>query len=290
MSIDQALLAATARLHGERLDAEVLLMHVLDCSRAKLYAHREQPVTQARLERFEALIERRARGEPVAYLLGRREFWSLDLRLSPATLIPRPETEHLVERALELGSHIVTQRVVDLGTGCGAVALALASERPGWQIAATDSSPEALRLAADNAERLGIDNVTFHLGDWLAAVPTWRFDLVVSNPPYLAHRDPHLQRGDVRFEPRRALVAGVDGMESIRSVATGARAHLESGGAVVLEHGPAQGRAVRDLLADLGYRAIDTRPDHAGHERVTSACWTKEVVSKPGSTPRPAGC
>ena len=273
MSIDQALQAGLDRLGGAdaRLDVEVLLADALECSRATLHAHREEPLLGERWTQFQSSLDRRARGEPIAYLLGRREFWSLDLRVSPATLIPRPETEHLVELALDLGVDAPGQRVADLGTGCGAVAVALASERPGWQIVATDRCQQALDVARENVTRLGLDNVRLVSGDWFGALPGARFDLVVSNPPYIAEADPHLARGDVRFEPRAALVSGADGLEAIRTITTQSCAQLEAGGALLLEHGRSQGTAVRALLGACGYRDVHTRRDYAGHERVTSA-------------------
>lgn len=270
-TVAEALREGEARLAGgdsPRLDAEVLLGHALGKPRQYLYAWPDTPLEAAALECYRGLIGRRAAGEPVAYLSGHRGFWNLDLAVSPAVLVPRPETELLVE--LTLGqlpaSH---QRVADLGTGSGAIALALAGERPAWRIVATDASEEALAVARANAARLGFGNVEFHAGDWCDALPRGPFDAILSNPPYIDAEDPHLGRGDLRFEPRSALVAGDGGLADIRQIAGAARAFLRTGGWLLLEHGYTQGEAVRDILAGVGYRDVATHHDLAGQERIT---------------------
>jgi len=196
-----------------------------------------RPLPEAIHAAFTALIERRQQGEPIAYITGRREFWSLDLAVSPATLIPRPETELLVEQALARIRLEEPSRIADLGTGCGAIALAIAHERPQARVLAIDSSDAALEIARANAESLGVASIEFHLGEWFAPVENQRFDIVVSNPPYLRADDPHLRVGDLRFEPRAALVAGTEGLEAIRAIAHAALAHLAAGGWLLLEHG-----------------------------------------------------
>ena len=270
-----ATLLATAerRLTGSsatpRLDAEVLLAHTLNRPRSYLHAWPERVPGAESTQRFAALLRRRLAGEPVAYLVGRREFWSLDLMVTPATLIPRPETELLVELAL---AQIPPHRplpIVDLGTGSGAIALAIARERPKARIVATDISSAALAVARHNARQLGIDNVEFRQGDWCAALKAERFSLLVVNPPYLASKDPHLGWGDLRFEPRAALVAGPDGLDAIRAIITQASDYLHPGDLLLLEHGYDQGASVPALLQAGHFTAIATYPDAAGISRVS---------------------
>jgi release factor glutamine methyltransferase len=258
-----------AALAIERVDAECLLAHALGCARSWLLAHADDPVDAAAARRFEGLVQRRRAGEPVAYLTGTRGFWSLDLAVGPATLVPRPETELLVELALaRLPAH-APARIADLGTGSGAIALALAHERPRWSVVATDASAAALDMARANATRLRIPNVEFRLGDWLEPVAGECFELVASNPPYIAVGDPHLLRGDLRFEPAAALASGADGLDAIRTIVAGAPAILRPGGWLLLEHGLDQGQAVRSLLQEAGFREVATMPDLEGRERVS---------------------
>lgn len=253
-----------------RLEAELLLAHALQTSRSFLYAHPEHALPARHAGEFRGLLARRLRGEPLAYLTGVREFWSLPLRVSPAVLIPRAETELLVETALQRIPAGLPARVADLGTGCGAVALALACERPRIEVHATDLSEAAIAVARDNAARLAIGNVSFHLGSWCEPL-TGPFALIASNPPYIAGRDPHLDQGDCRFEPRLALSPGGDGLSAIRAIARAAPACLAADGWLLLEHGQHQGPAVRALLMAEGYREVTTRRDLQGHERVTGA-------------------
>lgn len=255
------------------LEASLLLAHALGRPRTWLFAHPEEAVAPRLRERFAGLLARRLAGTPIAYLTGEREFWSLPIRVTPHTLIPRPETEMLIERALHLvkSAHA---RVADLGTGSGAVSAALASEHPGWHIVATDTSEAALATAQQNFSRLGLANCETRRGDWLAAVADDRFDLIASNPPYVADFDPHLAEGDVRAEPREALAAGPDGMDALRRIIKEAPHHLTLGGWLVLEHGWDQGSRVRELLHITGFDAILTSRDLAGLDRVTEGRWS----------------
>jgi len=250
------------------LDAQLLLAKVLGKSRTWLHSWPEHYLTGEQVREYRQLVEERLHGQPVAYLLGHREFWSLRLQVGPAVLVPRPETELLVETAFEL---VQAEKAVvaDLGTGSGAIALALASERPCWQIHATDSSQAALDMARQNAGLLGLDGVIFLAGSWCEPLPALAFDMIVSNPPYIASDDPHLQQGDVRFEPQSALVASNGGMADLQEIATQARAKLRVGGLLLLEHGWQQGASTRQLLLQLGYAAVETRRDHGGRERLT---------------------
>jgi release factor glutamine methyltransferase len=251
-----------------RLDSEVLLAFCLQRNRSYLYAWPEKGVDAAQREHYLALIARRCNGEPIAYLTGQREFWSLNLRVDTSTLIPRPETERLVEIALQLVSGDV--RVLDLGTGTGAIALALAKERPRWQILGVDKNPDAVALAEENACRHQLAHARFAQSDWFAQIdPAQRFDLIVSNPPYIDAGDPHLHEGDVRFEPLSALVAAGNGLADLATIAQTATDFLAHGGWLLMEHGFAQGIAVRAELDRHGYAAITTWCDDGGRERVT---------------------
>lgn len=261
-----------------RLDAEVLMSHVLGRERSYLLTWPERELTPQQHDRFQALVQRRAAGEPVAHLTGQREFWSLPLRVTPDTLIPRPETELLVEHALAHMPSEAGAYAADLGTGTGAVALALASERPSWRLRATDLSDDALTVARANAAALRIDTVEFARGDWCEALDGLRFTVIVSNPPYVAEDDPHLNRGDVRFDPASALRSGADGLDDIRRIAHCCRRHLERDGWLLLEHGPGQGAACRQVLLDLGYQDVGTHRDLAGRDRITEARWHGERV------------
>jgi release factor glutamine methyltransferase len=269
-TIAQLLAAASRQLEtaSARLDAEVLLAHALDKPRSHLHAWPDRVPAAAECARFEALLARRAGGEPVAYLTGEREFWSLSLAVTADTLIPRPETETLVARALSVIPDDTPVDVADLGTGSGAIALAIAHERPRTRILATDRSPAALAVARANARRLAIGTVEFTTGDWCGALGTRTFDVIVSNPPYIPSQDRHLAQGDVRFEPRRALAAGTDGMADLTAIARCAQRHLRSGGWLMLEHGHDQRAAVTRLLKALDYRDIAAYPDDAGLDRV----------------------
>jgi release factor glutamine methyltransferase len=270
-TVRQLLADGAAALAGEdaRFEAELLLAHALGRTRAWLFAWPEFEPEADRRAAYALLVEARRAGRPVAYLVGRREFWSLDLAVSPAVLIPRAETELLVELALAKIAPGRAAVVADLGTGSGAIALALARERPLARVLATDASAQALDVARANAQRLGIGNVEFAQGDWCAALGERRFDVIVSNPPYIEATDPHLARGDLRFEPAAALASGADGLDAIRAIAAGARERLNGGGWLLLEHGYDQGERVRDLLSARGYLAVSTARDVEDRERVT---------------------
>jgi len=273
--IRQLLAAAARMLPGVegRHEAELLLLHVLGRERGWLFAHATDLLDPRTAEAFAALLQRRIAGEPVAYLLGRRGFWTLDLAVSPATLIPRPETERLVELALERLPEGVPLRIADLGTGSGAIALALASERPLAQIVATDMSGDAIAVAAGNARQHALANVAFRQGSWHDPLAGERFDLIASNPPYIASDDPHLAQGDLRFEPATALASGHDGLDDIRLIIAGAPAHLQPGGWLLMEHGWDQGEAIRALLEGAGFVEVETAQDLEQRDRVSLGRW-----------------
>ena len=252
------------------VDARVLLAHVLDCDRAWLVAHGGDPLTRAQAHAFFALAKRRRDGEPVAYLTGRREFWGLDLAVTPAVLIPRPETETLVEAVLARLPADAPVRVLDLGTGSGAIALAIAKERPLARVTATDVSPEALDVARGNAVRLGLGNATFVRSDWYAGAPDGPYDAIVANPPYIDPADPHLVQGDLRFEPRGALTPGSTGLSALAAIVAGASGRLAPGGLLAVEHGFDQGERVRALFGDAGFVAVEAFRDLAGLWRVVA--------------------
>ncbi|ELY3978126.1 peptide chain release factor N(5)-glutamine methyltransferase [Cronobacter sakazakii] len=271
MEYQQWLKQAIERLtasESPRRDAEILLAFVTGRTRTVILAFGETALTDDELTRLDALLARRAAGEPVAYLIGQREFWSLPLEVSPATLIPRPDTECLVEQALAR-LPATPCRILDLGTGTGAIALALASERPDCHVTALDVIPEAVALAKRNAQRLGIDNVTVLQSHWFSALTDARFSLIVSNPPYIDGDDPHLSQGDVRFEPKSALVADNAGLADLETLVTEARRFLEDNGWLMLEHGWQQGEAVRELFTRAGYQGVETCRDYGGNERLT---------------------
>lgn len=251
-----------------RRDAEILLETVTGKGRTFILAFGETVLTAAQQEQLNALVARRQRGEPVAHLTGVREFWSLPLFVSPATLIPRPDTECLVEQAL-VRLPASACRIVDLGTGTGAIALALASERPDCDVTAVDRMPDAVALATRNTQHLGINNVRVLHSDWFSALHGQQFDMIVSNPPYIDEQDPHLAQGDVRFEPLTALVAGDHGLADIVHIIEQSKHMLTPGGYLLLEHGWQQGQAVRDAFTRGGYQAVETCRDYGGNERIT---------------------
>jgi release factor glutamine methyltransferase len=275
MTIDQFIQRATATLTASspspRMDAEVLLMHVTSLARSALITRAQELVSPQSEERLKELLARRARGEPIAYLTGRREFWSLELSVTPDVLIPRPETELLVEQALARIPQDSAWTLADLGTGSGAVALVMAKERPRCRVMGTDISVTALAVAQRNAQQLGIHNIEFRHGEWLAPLAGQAVDLIVSNPPYVAEGDPHLAQGDLRFEPQTALVAGHDGLAAIRRIAADAAVQLAPDGWLLLEHGADQGAAVVRILTEQGFTAITGYRDLADLDRVTAA-------------------
>ncbi len=268
-ALRETVAALTPSSPSPRLDAEVLLRHVTDCSAADLVARAECALTEDEARRLAELVARRRAGEPVAYLTGEREFWSMTLKVTPAVLIPRPETELLVERALAHIQPDARWTIVDAGTGSGAIALAIARERPHCRVIATDRSPEAIAIAHSNAQRLDIANVEFLQGEWLEPLGRIAPEMVVSNPPYVRADDPHLNEGDVCFEPQNALVGGADGLDAIRMLAAQAFARLMPGGWLLLEHGYDQAEAVAAVLTEVGFCEIACHRDLAGHERAT---------------------
>jgi len=273
LRIDAALASATEQLRSvsdsPRLDTELLLARALDVARSYLFAHPEDSLDPAALARFSSAVERRAQGMPIAYITGEKEFWSTLLTVTPDTLVPRPETEVLVEQVLQRIPRNGEFAVLDLGTGCGAIALAVAKERPNCNVTATDASDAALLVARENANRHAVANIEFLPGDWTAPVAGRSFDIVVSNPPYVADADPGLDR--LQCEPRAALVSGADGLDAIRRISATAMAILRPGGTLLIEHGDTQQDAVAQILAADGWQDISHVKDLAGKPRVTIA-------------------
>lgn len=260
-----------------RLEAEILLCHALEVSRSFLFANPELEVPLKRRADFMNLLQRRIQGEPIAYLVGKRSFWTLELKVTPDVLIPRPETERLVELALEKIPPGSNWRIADLGTGSGAIALAIASERPGCEINATDISQPALKLASENARKYGLDRVQFQHGSWLQPL-SGQFQVIVSNPPYVDQNDSHLQQGDCRFEPATALSPGIDGMSAIGEIATESLQKLRPGGWLLVEHGHEQAEGVQNIFRKAGYISVSTQQDLAGLDRVSMG---QRPISRP---------
>lgn len=276
MTIQQWLQQATQQLISvtdqPSLEAEILLSFALDVPRSFLHAWPEITLAKEKINHLASLQNRRLQREPIAYLVGKKEFWSLDLDVDQNTLIPRPETELLVESVLLQFANIHHPiKVADLGTGSGAIALALAREQPTWQICATDSSDKALALASKNAQRLALMNISFYRGHWCDALPNQDFDAIVSNPPYIAESEWEEFAEGLKFEPRNALVSGQDGLLAIREIIQSVKQYLKPGGSVLIEHGFLQGAAVRQLFSEGGFKDIDSICDLAGHSRVTVA-------------------
>lgn len=275
-AIDAAVAQLRAALgDGARFEAELLLAATLGVNRATLVARSRDVCDADMLEIYWQRVARRAAGEPFAYITGRRGFWSLDLTVTPDVLVPRPETELLVERALALGDELgpsLGKRAIelaDLGTGSGAIALAIASARPDWQVVATDISPAALEVARGNAIRLRIESVAFFEGEWWSPLARQKFDIVVSNPPYVAADDPALDDLALQHEPRIALTPGADALAALRAIVVGAPKHLRPGAALLLEHGADQAAAVAELLVAQGFNHVRSHADLAGHLRIT---------------------
>lgn len=274
LTCEAILTEASSRIESDspRLDAELLLSHITGLSRTSFRAWPEREVTNAHAEAFERLVQDRVAGRPVAHLLGHQEFWSLPLKVSASTLIPRPDTECLVEVALALPLPPQAS-VLDLGTGTGAIALALASEHVGWRISACDAVPEAVALARENAVALGL-NLSVVQSSWFSGLEPERFDLIVSNPPYIPDSDRHLEEGDVRFEPASALVSGSDGLDDLRLIISQAPDWLVEGGWLLVEHGFDQAEAVAQLFHTRGFKAVETRQDYGNRDRMTLGQWS----------------
>ena len=279
-TIKQALAVAEGEFlqsDSPRLDAELLLAHSLSVERSYLYAYPDRVLSSDVSQRFDEFVRRRAQSEPIAYLLGEKSFWDLTLKVSPAVLIPRPETELLVETALGLGVCTASRQVADLGTGSGAIALAVGKLRPRWRITGTDISPEALEIARHNRETLGLGNVAFEEGSWCDALRGGAMDIIIANPPYIAPDDPHLTLGELRYEPVMALRADSDGYQDLKCIAAQAREKLTSGGWLLMEHGYAQQEALLALLRDFGYSDVEGKKDLAGVPRMVQARWPGPV-------------
>ncbi|MFZ2451111.1 MAG: peptide chain release factor N(5)-glutamine methyltransferase [Methylovulum miyakonense] len=251
------------------LDAEVLLCQVLGKPRPYLRAWCDQAVSEAQFQEFQRLWRQRLQGQPIAYLTGQREFWSRDFLVTPAVLIPRPDTELLIDLGLKLIPAEADWNIIDLGTGSGIIAITIAAERPNTRLTAVDRSLEALQVAQQNAGRHHIQNIHFHQSDWFKQVPAQRFQLVISNPPYIAEHDWHLQHGDVRFEPQSALIAGDQGLSDIKAIAETAKNWLVADGWLLIEHGYDQETAVQAIFKSLGYQQVQTERDLSGQPRVT---------------------
>ena len=258
------------------LDVELLLCHILDCDRAYLRTWPEKCLNDQQAESFLSLFSLRGEGRPIAHLVGSRDFWSLKLKVNSHTLVPRPDTEVLVERALRLPLGQQSCNVIDLGTGTGAIALAIACERPNWSVCGVDCFDEVVQLARENASLNELPHVVFKQSDWFSQLGSSRYQLIVSNPPYIDKNDKHLEQGDVRFEPATALVAEEQGLADIKKISGDARRYLDEQGWLLFEHGYDQGDAVRDILLDLGYAQVETFKDYGGNDRVTQGQWLAE--------------
>lgn len=267
VSIEQALRASSQKI--ESIDARILLQHALNENQAFFHTHPEQTLTSQQAQTFNQLVARRVTGEPVAYLIGERDFYDLTFKVTPAVLIPRPETELLVELALARVPVNQHCRVLDLGTGSGAVAITIAKHRPRTTVIAVDVSIDAIAVASRNAEEIGVTNITIINGNWFDAMIGVKFDLIVSNPPYVAEGDPHLKQGDLRFEPPLALAAEDDGLACLRSISSEAPEHLNVGGWLLMEHGYDQADVCRQLLEEAGFKRTFSSPDLAGIMRVS---------------------
>jgi release factor glutamine methyltransferase len=276
-SLQSLLIAANEQLsttsETAMLDSEVLLCHCLNKNRSFLRAWPEHQPNAPQIAQFQLLVEQRSQGTPVAYLTGQREFWSRNFKVSPDVLIPRPDTELLVELSLSLLPTDLPCKIIDLGTGSGIIAITLAAERPLTQVFACDLSSAALEVARYNAQQLNTGNVRFVQSSWFDNIEETGFDLVISNPPYIADNDPHLKIGDVRFEPDSALISAENGLQDIRQLAEQARAHLKDHGQFLVEHGYNQQTEVQAIFNELGYRQVITHADLSGNPRVTSGIW-----------------
>jgi len=275
-TIAQAISSSIKKLEGNtptpHIDTTVLMCYTLGCSTAYLMSWPERELEEEHSRQFDSLIKQREKGMPIAYLTSAKEFWSIKFKVTPATLIPRPETETLVECVLDVFGAEEELDILDLGTGCGAIAIAIASEKPDWNIIATDISEYALAVAKENADRQKTKNITFIQSNWFEKLNNKTFDVILSNPPYVADSDPHLSLGDVRMEPDTALKSGPDGMDDIRKITVSAQQHLNNTGCLVLEHGYNQKEAVYDCLREARFKNIRQENDWLGQPRVSAGC------------------
>jgi release factor glutamine methyltransferase len=285
-TIKTLLSANTAKLKAALIDEDsaffetsILLQHILKVNRAWLISHENEFLTPENKAIFEALVTKRMTGKPIAYILGEREFYGLRLKVTPDTLIPRPDTETLVDAALEKIPNNRSTTLLDLGTGTGAIALAIAKHRPLAHITAVDASESALKVAQQNAQNLSISNVTFLPSNWFDALPNQVFDMIISNPPYIADHDPHLSQGDLRFEPRSALASGIDGLDDIRQIIDQASSHLKASGWLMLEHGYNQAERIANMLLQAEFIEVQHVQDLAGIQRVTLGQWPIKLGS-----------
>ncbi len=272
MQIVEALKNAQQQLNlfdSAKLDAEILLCSVLNCERPYVYAHPEQELSNKEIGSFNKLIPLRAEGQPVAHLINNKEFWSLSFHITKDTLIPRPETEFLVEEVLNIIPSDLNKKILDMGTGSGAIAIAIASERPLASLTATDNSDAAIKVAKQNADAHKIENIKFIKADWFENENIKTYDLIVSNPPYIENNDPHLKQGDVRYEPISALVSGKDGLDDLRIIIRESKDHLSQQGWLLVEHGYNQGEAVKQLFIENGYVSLSTLKDYSGNDRIS---------------------
>ncbi len=274
MEIRQLLNQASQQLasisESPRLDAEILLAHYLDKSRTWLVTWADKTLNEDQILSFQSLLKKRLQGTPIAHITGQREFWSLPLKVTPDTLIPRPDTELMIEVLLENYPDTYPKQLLDLGTGSGAIALAMAAEKPSWQVTASDRSVAALTIAQQNAVQLGLTNIEFVEGSWFEPVAGQRFEIIASNPPYIPQQDPHLQQGDVRFEPLSALASGEDGLDDIRLICSQASGYLNPGGMLIIEHGYDQKPAVFKIFQQNQFKNIQQYNDLAQNPRLTS--------------------
>ncbi|MED5410761.1 MAG: peptide chain release factor N(5)-glutamine methyltransferase [Pseudomonadota bacterium] len=258
------------------LDTELILSHVLNKSREYIRAHSEEEISETSHSKFQTLLDRRHQGEPVAYIIGRKAFWDFELTVNESVLVPRPETEILVELCLaKLRNERCLKHIADLGTGSGAIAIALALENPDWQVHATDISEDALAVARDNAQSLDVSNIVFHQGSWCGGLPAKKFDFILANPPYVEFGDKHLEEGSLPFEPTVALVAEEAGFGALKSIMNTARKYLKKDSWLLMEHGYSQQSQLIENLIELGYEQVAGHKDFAGIDRIVEAKWTK---------------
>jgi release factor glutamine methyltransferase len=271
MTINELLTEARSKLTGPdaRQESELLMEAICGINRSRQFSHPDDALTEDQVQQYRSALQRRLSGEPLSYITGRRGFWDMDLRVTPDVLIPRPDTECLVEQALARIPEDANWQIADLGTGSGAIAIAIARERPDCELIATDLSPAALAIAKENANALGAENISFVAGSWGQPLETRRFEMIISNPPYIPADDPHLKEGDLPTEPSHALSSGADGLDDIRQIISDSSSHLKPGGWLLLEHGYNQAEEVTELMCQTGFTEIFTQQDYGRNDRVT---------------------